>query len=210
MRGRQAPACSEPPILICHRTMTPGPASQGRGRAGPAGLRLPACRSQVCTEGPPSFLAEPSWLSPNSQDAKATGTVLSAGSPPAGEGRGPGAGNCREAAPWTCYALGTAAGPGASGRCPAQGQGELSLWSAGTRLGFRPPGPRQPLGEPRVGPVGTGSPRQYFSGPECAGEPQAALLPGLAQQGQPRRCCSRERVRACDLGSAPSPSVSAL
>lgn len=131
MRGRQAPACSEPPILICHRAMTPGPASQGRGRAGPAGLRLPARRSQVCTEGPPSFLAEPSWLSPNSQDAKATGTVISwlpacRGGPWAQGWELPGGSSLDLLCPGDCC--------WPWGLCPAQGQGELSLCPQGPAL----------------------------------------------------------------------------
>lgn len=202
MRGRQAPACSEPAILICHRTVTTGPTSQGRGRAGPAGLRLlaglrlPARRSQVCTEGPPSFLAEPSWLSPNSQDAKATGTVLSVGSPPAGEGHGPGAGKCQGQLPgpvvpwglWGAAQLRDRESSPAGPQGPTLAPGHPVLASSSLRAvcgtcGDREPGAVLFRSRVRWGAAGCTAPRAG-----SAGTAKTLLLPGKGPSLRPGFC----------------------
>lgn len=187
------------------RPRLPG-SSEGRACRSEAACRLEAaCRSeaacrksQVCTPGAALLPGRASWLSPNSQDAKATGIMLSEGSPPAGEGLGPWAGNCQEAAPWTCCAPGIAAG--GSGVLPSSGTGR-----ARPLVRRDPPWPwlpvtlssPAPLGEPCVGACGDR-------------ESEVVFFRSRVCWGAVRLHCSRERVRACDLGSAPSPSVSAL
>lgn len=100
------------------------------------------------------------------------------GSPPAGEGLGPGAGNCQEAAPWTCCALRNASGPGASGVLPSSGTGrELPL------VHRDPPWPWLPVTLSSPAPLGEPAwdlwdrePEAVLFRPDVLGSREAALL----------------------------------